>query len=61
VAALVVASAMLMRIEGGPRLLGYPAIAFALFSVATALGLGIVASALLRDRKARSREGRDPS
>jgi len=60
VAALVVASAMLMRIEGGPRLLGYPALAFVLFSVATALGLGIVASALFRDRKASASESRGP-
>lgn len=60
VAALIVASAMLMRTEAGPRLFGYPALAFALFAVAAVLGLGIVASALLRDRKARPVETRGP-
>lgn len=53
VAALIVASAMLMRSEGGPRLLGYPAVAFVLFVIAAVLGLGIVVSALLRDGKAK--------
>ena len=56
VAALILASAMLMRIDGGPRLLGYPALALALFVVAAVLGLGIVVSALLHDRKAKPAE-----
>jgi len=60
VAALILASAMLMRVESGPRLFGYPALAFVLFSIAAVLGLGIVASAILRDRKARPRETRGP-
>ena len=55
---LIVASAMLMRSEGGPRLLGYPALALLLFVVAVVLSLGIVISALLRDRKARPAERR---
>ena len=53
VAALIVASAMLMQVERGPRLLGYPALALLLFFIAALLGLGIVVSALLRDRNAR--------
>ena len=56
IAALILASAMLMRHDGGPRLLGYPAIALLFFVVAAALGLGIVVSALLRDRRAKPRE-----
>ena len=60
VAALILASAMLMQVEGGPRLFGYPALAFVLFSIAAVLGLGIVASALLRDRKAKPSETRGP-
>jgi predicted unusual protein kinase regulating ubiquinone biosynthesis (AarF/ABC1/UbiB family) len=60
VAALIQASAMLMRMEGGARLFGYPALALVPFSVAAVLGLGIVASALLRDRKARPGEIRGP-
>ena len=60
VAALILASAMLMRMEGGPRLFGYPALAFVLFSIAAVLGLGIVASAMLRDRKAKPNETHGP-
>jgi predicted unusual protein kinase regulating ubiquinone biosynthesis (AarF/ABC1/UbiB family) len=60
VAALILASALLMRLEAGPRLLGYPALALVLFSIAALLGLGIVASALLRDHKARPHETRGP-
>ena len=56
VAALILASAMLMRHDGGARLFGYPAIALVFFIVAALLGLGIVASALLRDRRAKPRE-----
>lgn len=59
-AALIVASAMLMRIEAGPKLFGYPALALVLFLAAFALGSGIVVSAMLRDRKARPREERGP-
>lgn len=53
VAALIMASALLMRLDAGPRLLGYPAIALLLFLAAAVLGFGIVISALLRDRHAR--------
>ena len=60
VAALILASAMLMRTDGGPRLFGYPALAFVLFSIAAVLGLGIIASAMLRDRKAKPSETRGP-
>lgn len=58
VAALILASALLMRSEGGPRLFGYPALAFVLFLIAVVLGLAIVGSAMLRDRKARPSERR---
>ena len=60
VAALILASALLMRLEAGPRMFGYPALALVLFCIAALLGLGIVASALLRDRKAKPRETRGP-
>ncbi len=59
-AALIVASAMMMRVEGGARLFGYPAIALVLFLVGAGLGVAIVLSALLRDRKARPHEERGP-
>jgi predicted unusual protein kinase regulating ubiquinone biosynthesis (AarF/ABC1/UbiB family) len=59
-AALIVAAAMIMRIETDVRLFGYPALALVLFVLAAALGVGIVVSALLRDRRARPREESGP-
>lgn len=59
-AALIVASAMMMRVDTRHHLFGYPAIAMLLFLVAAGLGLAIVLSALFRDRKARPREERGP-
>ncbi|MDO5505817.1 MAG: AarF/UbiB family protein [Pseudoxanthomonas suwonensis] len=55
-AALIMASAMLMRVDGGPRLLGYPALALVLFLVAALLGLGIVINSLRHDRRPRPDE-----
>ena len=60
VAALILASALLMRIDIGPRLLGYPAVAIVTFLIGAGLGLAIVISALLSDRKARPREEHGP-
>ena len=59
-AALIVASAMMMRVDSGFQVLGYPAIALVLFLVGAVLGLMIVTSALLGDHKARPREERGP-
>jgi hypothetical protein len=59
-AALILASALMMRIETGARLFGYPAIALVLFLLATALGLGLVFSALASDRKAKPHEEHGP-
>ncbi|RPE76905.1 ABC1 kinase family protein [Vulcaniibacterium tengchongense] len=58
VAALILASALLMRIPGGSG--GYRILALALFLLATALGLGIVVSVLLSDRRAKPQEERGP-
>ena len=61
VAALILASAMLMRGDvAGPTLLGYPAVAMAMFLLASALGLGIVLSVLLSDRRPKVFEERSP-
>jgi len=57
-AALIVGAAMMMRVETDTRLFGYPAVALVLFLMATALGVALVASALLKDRKAKPREER---
>jgi ubiquinone biosynthesis protein len=60
VAALILASAMLMRSGIGPQLFGYPAVALVLFVIATALGLVIVLSALRNDRRPKPHEERGP-
>jgi ubiquinone biosynthesis protein len=59
-AALIVASAMMMRIDTGQRLLGYPAIALLMFVIGAGLGLTIVISALAGDRKAKPHEEHGP-
>lgn len=59
-AALILASALMMRVETDTRLFGYPAIAMVLFLVGAGLGLAIVASALLGDRKPPPREEHGP-
>ena len=62
IAALIMASALIMRggPGSGPTLFGYPAIALVLFLVGACLGLYVVISALVRDRRARPREQRAP-
>jgi len=57
-AALILAAAMMMKVDTGWHLFGYPAIAFTLMLIGVALGLGIILSALLFDRRARSKEER---
>ena len=59
-AALIVASAMMMRIDTPTRLFGYPAIAMVLFVIGAALGITIVLSALFGDHKAKPHEERGP-
>ena len=58
IAALLVASALLMRVESGTRLFGYPALAMVMFMIATLLGLFVVGSVLLTDHRARPKEER---
>jgi hypothetical protein len=58
-AALIVASAMMMRIDSSRHLFGYPAIAMLLFLVGAGLAIVLVLSAL-RDRKAKPHEERGP-
>ncbi|RDZ28574.1 ABC1 kinase family protein [Lysobacter silvisoli] len=59
-AALILASALIMRIDTPYRLFGYPALALVLFLLACVLGLALVVSALLSDRKAPSRKSPPP-
>lgn len=57
-AALILAAAMMMKVDTGWHLFGYPAIAFTLMFIGVALGLGIILSALIFDRRARAKEER---
>lgn len=59
-AAITVAAALMMGLEGGPRLLGYPALAVVFFLVAALGGLGLVVWILVTDRRAvvRARQNR---
>lgn len=50
-AGLVVAAALTLRINAGPRLLGYPALALILFLVAFGLAVTLVVNALRSDRR----------
>jgi ubiquinone biosynthesis protein len=59
-AALIVSSALLMRVGTGPQLFGYPAIAMVMFLIGSGLGLTIVFHSLRRDRKAPRREQTGP-
>ena len=55
------ASAMMMDNPDGPRLLGYPAIALLLFLTGAGLGIAIVLSALLGDKRPKPNEERGPN
>jgi len=59
-AAITVAAALMMQLEGGPRLFGYPALAVVFFLVAALGGLGLVVWILVTDRRAvvRARQNR---
>ena len=59
-ASLILASALMMRVETEARLLGYPAIALVLFIAAVVLGMTLVLSSMRRDRTASRHEERTP-
>ncbi|WP_203566602.1 ABC1 kinase family protein [Aestuariimicrobium ganziense] len=50
-AAITVAAALMMGVEGGPRLFGYPAVAMLFFLMAAITGFGLVISIFLTDRR----------
>jgi VIT1/CCC1 family predicted Fe2+/Mn2+ transporter len=55
-AALLLSSALLMQVPTRFTLFGYPAFAILLFLLGVAIGMGLIVSALLFDRRTRSRE-----
>ena len=59
-AALIVAGALIMRIETRTTLFGYPAFALVLFTLAAALGFTLILSSLRRDRTTPPREESHP-
>ena len=59
-AALIIGAALMMRVDTGPQLFGYPAIALVLFLVGAGLGITIVVNSLRSDLKAKPKEERGP-
>jgi len=55
IAALLVASALIMRLPNGPRLFGYPLLALLGYLLAAITGGYLIVSTLLRDKKDRER------
>lgn len=51
IAALIVGAAMLVRVEGGPQILGYPALALLFFLAAAIAGIALALRIVLRDRE----------
>jgi ubiquinone biosynthesis protein len=60
VAALVIGAALTARMRDGPNVFGLPVLAVIFIAVAAALGLGLVVSALRRDRKVERAADRPP-
>ena len=54
-AAITVAAALMIRVDGGPRLLGYPALAVVFFLLAAVSGFALVVYILVTDRQAAAR------
>ena len=52
--ALLLSAALLMRIQSGWTIFGYPAFAMLLFLLAVTIGLGLILSSLLFDRRSRA-------
>ena len=50
IAALIVGAAMLVGVDGGPRLLGYPALSLVLFLAAAIAGVALAVKIVLQDR-----------
>jgi ubiquinone biosynthesis protein len=51
IAALIIGAAMLVRVDAGPRLLGYPALSLILFLAAAIAGIALAAQIVLKDRE----------
>jgi ubiquinone biosynthesis protein len=56
IAALLLSSTQLMRLDVGPTMLGYPLLAVLMFLIAAVLGVTLVISAMRYDRRAQPKE-----
>jgi len=56
IAALLLSSTQLMRLDVGPTMFGYPTLAVVMFLIAAVLGVVLVVSAMRYDRRARPLE-----
>jgi len=54
-AAVTIAAALMSRIEGGPQLLGYPAVSLIFFLLAAMGGLAFVVHIVVQDRRVKRR------
>lgn len=59
-AAMIVAAALMMQVDTESRWLGYPTVALVVFLIGTVLGLCLVISALIFDRRAKRWEDHGP-
>lgn len=59
-AAMIVGAALIMDIDAGPKLFGYPALALTMFLIAAVLGGCLVFASLMGDRKAPPADHKDP-
>lgn len=57
-AALIIGAALLARVRGGPRVMGYPAVAFVLFLAAALGGAWLLISIVVSDRRMKNRVGK---
>jgi predicted unusual protein kinase regulating ubiquinone biosynthesis (AarF/ABC1/UbiB family) len=59
-AALIIGAALMMRVDTRWHLLGYPALAILMFLLGAGLGVALVVSAWMSDRRARPVADKDP-
>ncbi|KFN50154.1 ABC1 kinase family protein [Arenimonas composti] len=59
-AAMIVGAALIMRIDAGPKLFGYPALALVMFLIAAVVGGMLVFASLVGDRRAPPADHKDP-
>jgi hypothetical protein len=59
-AALIVGAALMMRVETRIHLFGYPALAMLMFLLGAGIGIAIIVSTWMSDRRAKPTADKDP-